>query len=295
MTDMASWFKERPLWLQDTARRLIQNTEVTPSDLDELVKLCKEEAADTVKPDRQAEVGSIPEHLLDQVDMQTPVRLNAIKDATGINALAPRKPLEFGSEPLAIIYGSTGSGKSGYMRLMKHVCGARAAGQLYGDVFAASLQNQSCTIRYTLGTQEHRVQWTPATGTVADLQSVAIYDTGCAHVYIDDEHEVTYEPPVLGLLRRLVAVCGEVDQILQGQIVSKPSALAKWPAEYAETDSQRWSERVSSSTSSQEIKARCAWSDHDDEALTSLNQRLAETDPAAKAKALRSTKMHLGA
>ena len=46
--DLEDWFKARPAWLQDAARRLIQLGKLTDTDYSELVKICEKEAGITV-------------------------------------------------------------------------------------------------------------------------------------------------------------------------------------------------------------------------------------------------------
>jgi hypothetical protein len=72
--NLATWFSERPKWLQDAARRLLQAGELTDADRAELVIHCKREAGIKV-PER-------PE--LDQEKLTTLLRLkyhDSIADA----------------------------------------------------------------------------------------------------------------------------------------------------------------------------------------------------------------------
>jgi hypothetical protein len=293
MTWLSAWFKDRPLWVQDAARRLIQQGNITMDDLNELVTLCKQEAAGNLGSSDNTSHTPIPDDAFQSVQGQEPLRLKAIKDVVGINALAPRKPLEFGPQSLSIIYGVTGAGKSGYMRLLKHVCGARAPGRLLGNVFAAPSQDQGCKIDYTRDGQDHELEWVPTKGVIGDLEDVAIYDTDCAYVYVDKEHEVSYEPPLLGLFRQLVVACGQVDQALKEEIKSNVSALPTLPDEYVGTDEASWFRKINNNTSAEDVTSHCTWTDDDAEALNILNQRLSEADPQSKAKSLRKAKEHL--
>ncbi|MCG7848466.1 MAG: AAA family ATPase [ANME-2 cluster archaeon] len=293
MTGLSAWFKDRPLWVQDAARRLIQQGDITPDDLIELVEICKHEAAGSLGLSDDTSPEPIPDYAFNSVHGQGLLRLKAIKDVVGINALAPRKPLEFGTKSLVIIYGINGSGKSGYMRLLKHVCGAREPGKLLGNVFAAPSQDPGCKIEYTCDGQDHELEWISSEGVISDLENVAIYDTDCAHVYVDKEHEVSYEPPMLGLFRQLVDACDQVDKVLSKEIESKVSALPKLPNEYSDTDAASWFEKIDNNTLTEDVASHCTWTDDDAKALNTLNQRLLEVDPQSKADSLRKAKEHL--
>lgn len=110
---------------------------------------------------------------------------------------------------------------------------------------------------------------------------------------MDKEHEVSYEPPLLGLFRQLVVACGQVDQALKEEIKSNVSALPKLPDEYVGTDEASWFRKINNNTSAEDVTSHCTWTDDDTEALNTLNQRLSEADPQSKSKSLRNAKEHL--
>jgi len=49
--ELTSWFKDRPGWLRDAARRLTQNDNISDQDIFELTLLCKKEAGICVDKD----------------------------------------------------------------------------------------------------------------------------------------------------------------------------------------------------------------------------------------------------
>lgn len=145
---LEEWFKYRPIWLQETARRLLLNGEISSADIDQLTVLCKKDAGIDVEVDSTPQVFEIPEGALPYETGLLDLRLIAIKELQGINALAPRKPLEFGDGNLMIIYGSSGSGKSGYVRILKHACGARHIGKILSNVYKEAPASQGCKFIY---------------------------------------------------------------------------------------------------------------------------------------------------
>lgn len=163
--------------------------------LEESLILCKREAGITVNGHDGLKPSPIPAASLNLADSAITLRLRAISEVKGINALAPRKALEFGAEPIVVVYGANGSGKSGYIRVLKHACGARGLGTLHGDVFTEAQPTKSCKIAYSLGSIKRDLVWKPPADAHADLRAIALYDTDSAHVYVNVENEVTYEPP----------------------------------------------------------------------------------------------------
>lgn len=147
LKQLEAWFVQRPLWLQDAARRIIRNGAIDANDLAELTVLCKQEAgiADPVSP--RAKTQSIPKGALHVYEPSFTLRLEEISNVKGINALSPRQPLKFGEGPLTIIYGTTGSGKSGYVRALKHACGARKAGLSMAMFLTGRIQTRAARSR----------------------------------------------------------------------------------------------------------------------------------------------------
>ena len=186
--ELEEWFKGRPVWLQDTARRLLQNGELNPTDLAQLTILCKKEAGIDVELDSHLHAIGIPEGILMHDAEPLSLRLVAIKELQGINALAPRKPLEFGDGNLTIIYGSNGSGKSGYVRILKHVCGARHIGEILFNVYTEAPTSQGCKIVYTVNGKRKEHTWLINDGIMPDLSTVEVYDSDCGEVYINEEN-----------------------------------------------------------------------------------------------------------
>jgi len=107
---LSKWFSERPKWLQIAATRLLEQTELSDKDISELATLCQQEAEGKL-----AQTGcSFPASAFFQGVAGT-LRLCSISDVEGVNALAPRKPLEFGKGNITVVYGHNGSGKSCYL------------------------------------------------------------------------------------------------------------------------------------------------------------------------------------
>ena len=203
--DLENWFQERPKWLQDAARRIVQNGNLTEQDYTELLPICIAEAIDKPVTFTGLVAGS-----LDIQETAKPLRLDSISDVKGINALCPSKPLEFGQMPLCIVYGRTGTGKSGYVRLLKHACGARHPGELLANIYKADAQPQSAIFTFTEDGQTKTLQWSG--DPLTELRGVDIYDTFGGLVYVNEENEVAFEPWILRLFTQLTEGCEIIKQ-----------------------------------------------------------------------------------
>lgn len=288
--DLAEWFSERPAWLQDAARRLFQTGDLTEADLAELLILCKREAGIAVAERPELSATSVPASALNVAGANVPLRLDALTDVKGINALAPRGSLCFSSQHLTVIFGLNGSGKSGYIRILKHVCGGRGTRALHRNVFDSTHVDPSCTIGYTHDGAEKLLRWRPTDGAHADLRSISLFDSDCANVYVNEENQVAYEPTLLCYFRRLVEACDQVNAVLGNEADSKTSAKPELPKELGLSAGGRWYAALTDETTTAMVDQHCAWDSGLDAELESLLQRIAEQNPAEKAKAIRNVK-----
>ena len=102
--------------------------------------------------------------------------------------------MEFGTEGLTVVYGDNGSGKSGYVRLLKEVCRARARAGRSCPMCSRPVQDlPKPLLSIPGGPSLWRVTRT-ALPSHPELGSVSVFDRACASVYVTAENEVAYRP-----------------------------------------------------------------------------------------------------
>jgi len=283
LKELEAWFESKPRWLQDAGRRLVQNGSLTEQDYADLLDICQGEVIG-----KQVAFSGFPKGALNVQESAQPLRLDSINDVRGVNALSPTEPLGFGKDPICVVYGRNGAGKSGYVRLLKHTCGARRPGELYGNIFAAGKQQQSAKLAFTQGITTIVRQW--AGKAIPELQAVEIYDTASGLVYVDEENEVVFEPWLLRLFTQLTNACTTLNSRMQAQTAALPSKKPQIPIELQGTSGAEWYDKLKATTTSKEADEKIAWTVGDEVELAELKKRLAESDPSKKAAALRVQK-----
>jgi hypothetical protein len=287
--NLVKWFRERPLWIQEAAKRLLTKENLTLADLSELAAVCRQQGAE---PKAKQKPAALPESAFAQKASGVSLRLNGISQVKGIEALNPRSPLTFNHEPLTIVYGGTGVGKSGYIRILNNVCGSKNRRKLLGNVFQGNAV-QSCKISYALNGAAKEIAWQPSDGLQAELGALEIYDSECGQVYVNSENEVTFEPWLLGLFQRLVEACTAVDGILQTEIAALPSKKPVMPVELVASPAATWYAQFNAQTTTADVAQWCDWSPALKEELDGLHARLLEKKPGEQAKLLRTRKSAL--
>ncbi len=282
------WLTQRPKWLKVASKRLLESGDLSDASISDLAVLCQQESNNEF-PDIDF---SIPAGAFDAHDSDE-IRLSSISQVCGVNKLAPRTPLDFGKSNVAVIYGHNGSGKSGYVRLLKHVCGARDCirGQIHKNVFSSEDTEQKAKVSFLKNSIPSEHEWT-GSGTCEDLCSVDIFDTSFGRVFMGSEDEVSYEPPVLSFFSRLIDVCEKVAAKLDTGAGALKSKMPSIPNALIRTTGAAWIEKISAKTTTDDVESHCSFSPENETELQELQKRTSVTSPADKAKQLRTKKSH---
>ena len=293
LAEIEKWFQARPKWLQDATRRIVQIGHIGKNDVEELVALCKAEVGIVDAAHKNVKPVGIGRGAFQGSQKHSSLLLEEIGDLRGINALQPRAPLQFGDKRLTIVYGQNGSGKSGYVRALKHACGARKPGVLYDNIFSAASHEQSCRFKFVIDGVSKESIWSSSKGVLEELRAIQIYDNNCAHIYVNEENEVAFEPFLLRLFTALTELCDLVSNVVEIEIKSKPTKKPILPFELQVSQGASWYAALSHRTTMEEIQDKCAWTEESSAELEKLTKRLAETQPVQKASGLRRQKSQL--
>jgi hypothetical protein len=281
------WLSSRPIWQQVAAKRLLESGKLNAAGIDELALLCQQEADDEF-PDIEYD---IPPGAFDTHDSEE-IRLSSISEVAGVNKLAPQKPLDFGKSNVVVVYGHNGSGKSGYVRLLKHICGARdcVRGQLHKNVFSTE-EAQKAKVSFLKSSDPAEYEWAGA-GVCDDLCSVDIFDTSFGRVFMGSEDEVSYEPPVLSFFSRLINVCDSVAAKLDADERALKSKMPSIPSSLLGSTEAVWVKKLSAKSTTDDVESHCSLSPENEIELQDLQKRISEASPADKANQFRTKKSH---
>jgi energy-coupling factor transporter ATP-binding protein EcfA2 len=282
--DIRQWLHKQPDWLQDAAERLLKFGSLSPTDGKHLVARLRTAEGQRVTLHRTfdslAQPSTTSSHL----------RLKSIGALTGIEGLAPRRPLTFGQKNLTVVYGNNGSGKSSYARLLKKVTGRPRASDLKSNVFQAAPGQGQCQFTYQLAGEDVSTNWVANAPAVEALRAVDIFDTDEAAHYLSNENAAAYTPPIVALFENLALACDEVKDQLQDEQSKLVKALPALPYEYVATVAGKSYSFLKPEVAEATLSALLAWTDEDELALTRATERLKTGDHAALAKQKRSKK-----
>lgn len=299
LTQIATWIGTQKPWISDAARRLFLKGKLEEIDVVEILAMAK--ASEGIDG---AEVGKPIPLTVDMIPAEAPLgaalTLLSLGKLEGVNAIAPDQSLAFAPLGLTVIYGNNGAGKSGYSRVLRKACRARATGGLIlGDVFAAAKPPASAEIhiRRGEGAASELCVWRQGDIAPPELASVAVFDSHCARAFNDAEGEIAYTPRGLDVLAGLAALCVKLRSRLDAEI----SAIQASPNCFSDLLGDHEVGRLLASFDRQyhlpkylgQIEALAKMSQAETDETLQLSQQLSEANPEKKATDLRRLKVRL--
>ncbi|SBO16765.1 AAA family ATPase [Carnobacterium divergens] len=132
--DVNSWLEKQQIWKKVALFDVISSKEILDVDIERYLSICLEnpEIINTV----------VIDDLIKEKTHES--YLKKIKNVKGINALSSNQTLEFIPQGINVIYGDNGTGKSGYIRLLKKLINSRYEEELLSNVFEHSDKKKVC-------------------------------------------------------------------------------------------------------------------------------------------------------
>ena len=213
LKEILAWSVDRPAWQRDALRRLIEKGEITSDDITPLAEICKS-GYGLAEPNMGDPLTA--RHLPKVDTALASVSLHSIFHGKGVNALAENQTLKFGPH-LTVVYGDNGTGKTGYIRILKSACRARGREHILGNVVAGVAPPRTAvSIKYQVHGEPELREWT-SHGDEAFISRVSVFDTQSAAVYLNEKTDVAFRPMGLDLFDKLVQASKAVRAHLEAE------------------------------------------------------------------------------
>jgi energy-coupling factor transporter ATP-binding protein EcfA2 len=244
--DLAHWASSRPDWQQEALARFCRNETLSVEDIEAI-------ATQLIEGTYEGGAGIGAEDVPGSTAVGQPVSLSQISNVAGVNALLPDQALSFG-RGLTIIFGSNGSGKSGYARLIRAAVTARVkSSRLLGDVYAENESTQQAVISYLVGATP--AVWNLGNAQSLDLSRIRFYDEECGDAYVTRASEANYRPSALTILDQLSDACEALAAELYRRLGANEAAKPQLPVLHLGTTASDFVSNLSATTSELEIDA----------------------------------------
>lgn len=279
--DILNWSAGQSPWRQDCLRRLATANDLTDADQTELLAMIRTTAGFTLAEEPPAPIAFAKEHF--GGGAHQPVTLKGIANIEGVNRLVSKAALNFCPKALTIVYGRNGSGKSGFVRILRTACRTRIENEstlkVLADVYGDGTGAQAADIIVDLGAGEVPIAWKPGMTAAAQLMQVAVFDSASAQLYVDGGHQIRFLPFGLALPHRLNSVCLAFKALLEAErnstVGGKIALTAIAFGSVRQTAAQLFDRDVSKATTDAAIEQAVAFSDQDAKRIDEITAILA--------------------
>ena len=158
------------------------------------------------------------------------MKVGGIHDVASANLLAP-DAISLEADGISLFYGPNGSGKTGYVRLLRCLFRARGYDSVLPNVFLEDAGTPRATITLSYGAVTEPVTWDAATDADLELTGAAIFDESASSTYLSGDTQVWYTPSGLDVLNSLATVMDWVQEQLIRERKGATSELLAFPDE----------------------------------------------------------------
>lgn len=189
------WANEQDGWVRTIVGDVLKNGGLTSDlDVDRYLKLLVSEKKLSEEPFQA--VPKIEENQLGGKPLEA-VRVDSITVADGVNALKPGTQIDF-APGVTVIFGENGSGKSGFVRVLKRAAGVRTAEDILHNVRTDRRPTPSGSFTVTIGTTSQTIPWKNEFG-ITPLNRMSIFDVRGARLHVEGDLTYVYTPGELML------------------------------------------------------------------------------------------------
>jgi ABC-type cobalamin transport system ATPase subunit len=287
--EIATWADSQAEWMSDAVRRLVAQGTLTNADFVDIAALMKTSVGINDPQQRKAvrvQIDALPDASAPGLD----VSITALRKPKHLNAIGFEAGLTFAPTGLTVVYGYNGSGKSGYVRALKKACRARNTEDIIPNVFAPPNPPQPAQARFewvAAGVPD-AADWKDGGPSPAPLSRVAIFDSYCARVFIDEQAAVSYLPYGMDVLSGLSACMDKAQKLLEHERdAARFDRTLLATLSSGETDVARLVTAVSRKTDPKQVEKLAKLPDDEQAELAELNRALTDNDSHRRAQALR--------
>ena len=264
-----SWLENQPYWLQDATWRLYNKRSIDDAQIKRYAQMCLDQAQDET---------FLYQHIsrdnIESAVIEPQIAIRSIRDIAAVNALADNTSLSFGTLGVSVVYGLNGAGKSGFMRIFKHVSGHPYAEQIQQNIYKKAHEEKPfCRFDISVGDADQIIDVDlTVPGNNAVLRQCDVFDTRISNAYVSSSNSVSYEPFVFTVLKELAVIAGKIQAVIQGRIDTIEQLSLIRPDFIRDYPDSGWTETITDKTV---IPKDCLlWDEKNEARIDELNKLL---------------------
>lgn len=226
-SEIKSFAAELPYWEKYLASTILSGQNISQTEIDTAYTYLLEEL--NLKEKVENPTISIDYNRRDSADYKRDLYFVKLENVKGVNALTENQVIEF-SDNLTIIYGTNGSGKTGYVRLLKKVFYSKTPEDIVQNIHISSGQ-KPITAKFTFKYADSVVTLDyPSNADNTEFEQFAVFDNNSVRHHLDHKNEFEFRPAGLSFYADLTEAIKLVEKKLNSEIASKqfPNDFTIW-------------------------------------------------------------------
>lgn len=274
--DLHGWLLDRPLWQQELARQLLVQTDLEEDALEAITDLILA-SVDDEAPDPELRPLGLEDFPTASAGISA--RLKSVGSLEGVAAAARGQTIDIESHGLTVVYGANGAGKSTYVRVLKRVLRTvDTENVLRSDVYADSISEEqaaTAVLGVLRGAVEEAIRVNLHQPEDLGLETISVFDSQSAEIYLDAQNEIAYVPLPIRLLARMAATQDALRERLAARRQQILEAEPRFEAVPAGTQAARRIASLSEATNLQDLSEFARLGEAAEERLTEVRAALA--------------------
>ena len=215
------------------------------------------------------------------------VKLQSLHSIEGVNKLAKEQSLDF-SDNVTVVYGETGTGKTGYGRILKALGFCYEKGtRVLPNIYDNSDVEQTATISFTVDGEEREFIW-DGSNIQSDLHRLSVFTNDCVKLSLSSNRELLVTPIGFHLFTLLSGELMELEKLNTEKANGYKTEIVWSELLHEGTTAYEFIENLNHDSSADELKKLSTFTSKDGTdlkelggKLKGLNKKLIETEITA--------------
>ncbi len=216
-TEVKQFASKLPYWAKFLAEKILSGNTISDKDIDTSYSYLLEHLklkVETEKPEIE-----IDYNIENSGNYKSDLLLAKLEKVEGVNALAENQTIEF-SPNLTIIYGANGSGKSGYVRLLKNVFYSKAPETILSNIHIDS-EHKEINAKFTFKSNNSKIPLEFSEKGNAEFKQFAVFDGKGLFRQLAEKNEFEFRPAGLSFFADYTNAINRLEQKLNDEIQTK--------------------------------------------------------------------------
>lgn len=218
-TEVKKFANGLPFWAKFLAERILSGNDISDKDIDTSYSYLLEELK--IKEETERPEIAVNFNISNARNYKPDLLLTKLEEVEGVNALVENQTIEF-STNLTIIYGENGSGKSGYIRLLKNVFYSKAPEDILQNVRLES-GNKPVNAKFIFKSNSTDIPLAYSQKDNAEFGQFAVFDGKGLFKQLAERNEFEFRPSGLSFFAEYTNAVIRVEQKLNADIQTKQS------------------------------------------------------------------------